>query len=82
MSGLGRRTRHATTAGHGSRPGFPFICLVGQCRVHSGGTAPDSHRIPPPSPPRIMSHADRSRGRRRAKSRKRPRPVVASYVHV
>jgi len=31
---------------------------------HSGGTAPDLHRIPLPSPPRIMSHSDASRGAR------------------
>jgi hypothetical protein len=31
---------------------------VTSCPSHSGGTAPDSHRIPLPSPSEMMSHLD------------------------
>ena len=33
------------------RPDFPDLLLTTKCPGHSGGTAPDLHRIPLPSPP-------------------------------
>jgi hypothetical protein len=41
----------------GRRPDSPVLLLsVANNPSHSGGTAPDLHRIPLPPPPSMMSH--------------------------